>query len=273
MNAHQARELAGDAEAEAGAAERAVVLRTDLLELVEHAFVVLGADADAAVDDVQRHRDAVVGHAFGRELDRDPADRRELDGVADQVVQDLADADRVADHQRRRITAERRLDLHALLLGARGEDAGGLVDDAAQVARFVGEFDVAGLDLGRVEHRLDQLEQRVGAQQHRVHQFALRPVEAALAQQFERADCAAERRADLVAQAGQELALAAVGVLCLLLLRQQFERALAAAALERRVGLGEPTIGRVERAALLLEQVFRLPPRAALARRLALPGR
>ena len=80
-------------------------------------------------------------------------------------------------------------------------------------ARSVGgrlDVDEAGLDLRQVEHVVDQVEQVRAALRDRVERFALRRAQRAIAlQQLRVANHAVERRAQLVAHVGQELALGA----------------------------------------------------------------
>src|SRR5690606_22827085 len=85
---------AADGEAEAGAARRTGVAVVSLLELVENALLVLGADARAIVDDAEA--DALVALGGGAEALSAQGDARrliivagELHGVAEQVEEDL----------------------------------------------------------------------------------------------------------------------------------------------------------------------------------------
>src|SRR3954464_4213071 len=87
----QLDDLARDREAKAGAALLARAGVVDLLELVEDPLLVLGRDAEAGVDDRQ-----LVELAVAPALDLDLAVVRELDGVAHQVQQYLAEAARIA---------------------------------------------------------------------------------------------------------------------------------------------------------------------------------
>src|SRR5690606_37341568 len=71
----------------------------DLPEAIEDAPQAFGSDARAAVG----HREA-DGVAFARARDRHAGSRRrELDGVADEVGQDLEDATAVREHARVRV--------------------------------------------------------------------------------------------------------------------------------------------------------------------------
>src|SRR5262249_38803393 len=87
--AMQRHQLARDRQAEAGAAVLARVAAVDLAEALEDHLEVLGGNADAGVFDreapVRRAGDVLFG-----DLDVDAtAFRRELDGVAEQVDEDL----------------------------------------------------------------------------------------------------------------------------------------------------------------------------------------
>src|SRR5207302_5437690 len=85
-----------DRQAQAGAADLARVRRLDLLELVEDALRVLGRDRDAVVPD--READEAARHLGAEDVDLDaPAFGRELDGVGQEVVDDLGEAVGIGD--------------------------------------------------------------------------------------------------------------------------------------------------------------------------------
>ncbi len=96
----------------------------------------------------------------------------------------------------------------------RGLQRGGrhrLVNYFAHIEVHVLELQAVGLDLGEVEHIVDQGEQRLGAAADDVDVFALGVVEAGFRQDLRHADDAVHGRADFVAQVGEEVALGAVG--------------------------------------------------------------
>src|SRR6476659_4479886 len=92
----QLDELPADAQAESAAAERPRAAGVELLELGEHRVELVGRDADARVRDAVAHAVAVA-----RRADVDAAALGELEGVAGEVEQALADALGVADHDLR----------------------------------------------------------------------------------------------------------------------------------------------------------------------------
>ena len=105
-------------------------------------------------------------------------------------------------------------------------------DRLAQVGRRQGQRHPAGLDLGEVEHAVDQRQQVAAVPQHGLEELALLGVDlagAAVEHQVGEADDGVERRAELVGHVGQELALELGGALELEVLGRQ--RALVPAAL------------------------------------------
>ena len=94
---HQGDQLAADRQAQPGAAEASGDAAVGLGEGREQAFQLLALDPHAAVGD--REFKAHLLRAAGEPAHADPdaALRGELDGVADQVDQDLAQAQRVAE--------------------------------------------------------------------------------------------------------------------------------------------------------------------------------
>src|SRR6185503_6575163 len=85
-------DAAADGEAESGASLLAGVGRLNLLETVEDAVQLLDGDAAAFVDDFEENR---VAGGVGMNADRGGW-RRELDGVGEEIGDDLEDAVGVA---------------------------------------------------------------------------------------------------------------------------------------------------------------------------------
>ena len=91
--------------------------------------------------------------------DRDAAALGELDGVAGEVEQHLAQPRRVADDARRQALVDVAADLQALRLRARPEQLDRLLDEGREDERPRREIEPAGLDLGEIEDLLDQRQQ------------------------------------------------------------------------------------------------------------------
>ncbi len=106
LAAEEADELAADRQAEAGAAVDAGRRAVALGERFEDPLLLLLVDADAGVDDGdgEHRRRAVERLAVGlqpssatRDLEPHLADGGELEGVGEQVLEDLAEALRIGD--------------------------------------------------------------------------------------------------------------------------------------------------------------------------------
>ena len=171
LAAEQHGQLAADGEAEAGAAVFARRAGVGLLERLEDEPLLLRRDADAGVLDgegddllgLAEHR--VIGApALRGEADAnlDVAVRGELDGVGQQVLEDLLETLRVAVHGARQLLGELHVERQVLGLGHVPEVA---VDGVAQAGE--GDFldldgDGAGLDFREIEDVVDEVEE-VGA--------------------------------------------------------------------------------------------------------------
>src|SRR5208337_3138724 len=79
----------------------------------------------------------------------------ELDRVADQVEQNLAQPARVADQNVGQLGPDVANQLELFLVGAQGQGAQGLVEYAAQREFGALELQLAGLDLGEIEQIVD----------------------------------------------------------------------------------------------------------------------
>ncbi len=73
------------------------------------------------------------------------------------------------------------------------------------------QLEPAGLDLGKVEHVVDDGQQRLAAEEQGVDKVLLVDVERGAEEEMSHADDAVERSADLVAHVGEERTLGLVG--------------------------------------------------------------
>ena len=210
LAAHQLHQAAADGEAEARAAvlprRRGVGLRERIEQLVE----LRGGDADPGVAHLEaQHR---FGVGFGDESDRDGdlTALGELEGVAEQVGEHLAQAPRVAAQRRRNVCVHERRELQAFAAGDERRQVTRVLHRVAQVEVQGLDLEFAGLDLGEVEDVVDDREQRLGAALHREREVALLRVKVRVEEQRRHPDDAVHGRADLVAHVGEELALGRV---------------------------------------------------------------
>ena len=166
-----------------------------------------GVDADAGVANADAHV-VMVGIAadeLGGQFDM--AAFGELDRIAQQVVDDLAQAQTIDDEHRGDARIDALAQQDALLTGDAAEGVVRAVEHFRERGRFFAQFELARFDLGKVEHVVDQAQQRLARVADRVDGVALLGIERAQAQQLEQADHGVHRRADLVAHHGQECAL------------------------------------------------------------------
>ena len=211
--AHQACKVHRDGQPQPGAAEAPCQAAVDLLELLEQPALVLGCDADAGVADLHAQRlPALGGTVHGRDAhDHLPA-LGELDGVAEVVEQNLAEPLRVAAqvtvHLRRDVDDQ----LEPLGLGALAQEADGAGDHRLERELLVRQRQAARLDLAEVEDVVDDPQQVLAGGLDLLQVAALPIGELGAQDQVRQADDGVHRRADLVADVGDE---AALGVACL----------------------------------------------------------
>ena len=135
---------------------------------------------------------------------------REFNGIAQQVHDDLAQPSRIAAHHHRHIAADVDDQFDALDGGLHCHGGNRLVDHIAQIEVDFLQFQAIGLDLGQIQHAVDQGEQGLGAAADDVHVLALGVVEGGLGQDLRHADDAIHGRADFVADVGEKIALGAI---------------------------------------------------------------
>ena len=103
-------------------------------------------------------------------------------------------------------------DLDALGLRARSQQLDHLFDHAGKVEGPRLEIEAAGFDLGEIENFLDQREQRLAGGLHGLGIGGLFRRQRRIEQEIRHAENAVERRADFVADHGEEARLGAIGV-------------------------------------------------------------
>ncbi len=207
LAAHEVDQALADHQAETGTAVDARGRGIGLGEGLEQAFGRGRGDAHAGVLHLEQHlavraRLAALGHAHA-----DVALLGELDGVADQIGQDLAQAHGIAAHGH----AHRRIDLHrqrqSLVLRRLLHQAAHRIEHLAQIETDGLQFQLVRLDLGVVEDVVDDAQQLACRAVGCHHVVALVGTERRPQHDVQQGDDAVERRADLMAHGGQEFAL------------------------------------------------------------------
>ncbi|MNS55130.1 hypothetical protein D3C72_879560 [compost metagenome] len=128
-----------------------------------------------------------------------------LQGVFQQAQQSLAQAGRVAADHPRYLRLDKADQFDVLLFGLGPVDAQAVVDQGIEVELHIVQFDLPGLELGDVENLVDQRQQFVAGAVDGLHVVALLDRQWRAQQQFGHAQHAVHRRADFVADLGEEL--------------------------------------------------------------------
>ena len=159
---HQFDQAARYGQPEAGAAKAAGGRGVFLREGVENQLLLVRGDADAGV--AHRQVDyqvlAILCVQFG--VQRDLAALGELDRVADEVDQHLADAAGITDQLLRQVGLDLEGQFKILFEGAQRERLQRFGDGPLEVERNLFDEQLAGLDLGEVENVVDHGQQRIG---------------------------------------------------------------------------------------------------------------
>ncbi len=232
MPAHQLQQLFADRQAQACSAIAPRHRGAALDEGIEQGGLDLRADAGTGVRDGEAH--GLVG-AF--DLDPQMSGVGELDRVAHQVQQHLAQAGRVALDAGRHVGQDVDDHLEILFAGTRRHHLRHVLDHVGQyeIQRF--ELHLAGFDLREIQQVVDHRQQAVGRPVYDRGHAALLAVEVRLQQQFGHCRHAVHRRADLVAHHGQEVGFGAAAGLGLQAGRGQFvDQALIVEAQADRLG-------------------------------------
>ncbi|MDT4822466.1 hypothetical protein FQZ97_556660 [compost metagenome] len=204
LAAHQLRQPARDRQPQSGAAETPGGTAFALHEGREQVLDVIPGDADAGVLDTDHYHRGLAVHRLDAGMQPDAAVAGELDGVAEEVEQDLPDADAIGMHRRRHPGIHAQAQLQALFMGLRQQQAQHAVDQFAQVQRFRGDAQPAGFDLRVVEDVVENLRERLSGLLGEGEQPPLFVAQLGGLQDLHQAQHAVHRRADLVAHHRQE---------------------------------------------------------------------
>lgn len=166
---------------------------------------LLNPDADAGVFDFHTQ---LFGQNVVFKPHVDAALQRELDRVAEQVGRDLPQAHRVGEHAPRNLRGHLAGELETLALGARPQQVRDLGEQGVQAGLDHVEGQLAGFDARDVENVVDQREQGGGSVARARQAFVLLAGELPLGlHDLGHAEDDVHRRADLVANVGEELRL------------------------------------------------------------------
>ena len=187
----------------------------------------VGVDPVAGVP--YRDRDAPVRGLRAHDVDGSAA-AVVLRGVGEQVQQDLKDALPVGEEVAAGLVVHGHR--HVVLLGERSRQVDRLDEQVLQADRLERERELAGLDPRDVEQLGDQLEQVASRAQDLAHVVLLLAFQAVQLEQLGEAEDRVHRRAQLVADPGEEVVLGPVRALRVLLGGVEVLRALGDALLE-----------------------------------------
>ena len=235
LAAHELHQPVTDGQAQTGAAIAARGLAIGLRERAEklgnlpriHAYASV-AHTDAKNMGLRR-ASGQQRRALQFDGDNDFPMVGELDGIAHQVVEHLAQPQWVAPQMARHFRCNRIDDFNAFFLGTQGGDGRDRFQNIVQRELHGLQRQHACFDLGIVQDVVDDGQQRVGRQLHFLQIVALLGRQRRLLHQPGHADDGIHRCADFVAHGGQKVGLGAFRAFCrfLGLLECQFGFALA----------------------------------------------
>ena len=209
--AHHRDKTGRDREAEAGTAKAARRRAVGLAEGVENHPLFVGRDADAGVGHGHVHNGFAGGLRMARDAYDDFAFIGELDGVADQIQQNLTESPDVGDEDVRHVWRHFAQQLEVLLVSTDRQARQRIVERVAQLELCGIQVETSCFDLGEVEDVIDDQQERFGRRAHEAELLALFRRERRVERQIRHADDPVHRRSDFVAHVGEELALRPAG--------------------------------------------------------------
>ncbi len=153
--AHQLHQPPGDGQPQAGAAVTPGDRVVRLSEWVEQGRQPLRLDPDPGVPDRKPEPDPLVGALIRRHLDNDLSGLGELDRIAGEVDQDLAQPERVSHQAAGNLGIGGDYQIQGLLSRPASEHIRKIFQDIEQVKGVGRKVELPGLDLGEVEDIVD----------------------------------------------------------------------------------------------------------------------
>ena len=209
LSAHQAHKLLADRQPQAGAAEALRHRGGRLAEVLEQPALLLAGHADAAVADGELDHRPAIALLQAAGAHPDPAVAGELDRVGEQVGEHLAQPGRIAAQLRRQVGVRVHQHQVAVVAGRQAEHVRAIDQQGGGVERRLLQLQLAGFQLGVIEHVVDQRVQRAAGVLDQPDVLLLARRRIGFAQQLRQPQHAVQRRAYLMAHARQELALGA----------------------------------------------------------------
>ncbi|MNO61714.1 hypothetical protein D3C76_523690 [compost metagenome] len=203
-------EVPADRQAQPGAGD-GVLVAVDLVERLEQAPLLFLGNPDAGIGDLPLQLHLAIPAFQHLQAQHHPAEVGELQRIAQQVVENLPDPRRIAVEQARQPGIQAGVELQALALGHGGMSAHDLLGQLQRAEFHLLQRHLPGLDLRYVEDVADQLQQCRGRALDGAQVFLLLARQAGQAEQFQGAQHAVQRCADLVAHGRQEQRLGLAG--------------------------------------------------------------
>ncbi|MNQ57292.1 hypothetical protein D3C85_714420 [compost metagenome] len=177
----------------------------------EQARLLLGGNADAGIANAEAQLDGFALAVRPLHHQSDLPLFGELDGVADQVDQHLLQALGITDERQRHIGLDPDHQLQVLVRGVDRHHRGQRTEHIVQAERRRGDRQVPGLQLGEVQHVIENHQQGFACAPEHLQVLALVGGEGGARQQLGDAQHGVHRGADLVAHAGDEFAFCTAG--------------------------------------------------------------
>ncbi len=216
-----ARHATGDRQAQPGTAELPAGAGIDLLEGLEHLVELVFRNADAGIADGYRQTlltleswRQTLAEFRAADAQFDLAGAGELEGIAEQVGDDLFQARGIGADRGRQAVVDVDLEVQLPLAGHVPEAAIQALREAGQTQMVDHHFELAGFDLGQIEDVVDQLQQLRTALEDdlgRLHFIRRQMTFVVVGQALRQDQETVQRRAQLVRHVGQEFALVLAG--------------------------------------------------------------
>ena len=208
---HERHQLSADVESQASAAVVAGGGTVRLGERLEDAADLLRGQADAGVPHGEFECYPVGLFLQGADAEFDLPRRGKLDGVAQQLEEDLLQPESISHQVVRCLWVVREHEAHPLGSGPAGDKAQEMFQEWLKLKGTLGQHHLSGLDLGEVEEVVEQLQQAVGRSGHLGQVIMLSGGQLGLKHQVAQTDDGVHWSSNLVADVRQELAFGLVG--------------------------------------------------------------
>ena len=205
MSPHQRHQSPADGQTKTDTPRCHYIHISNLDELLKNGLALVGAYADPRVMHGKYQLYRARASMLDRNIHCDGTSPRELDGIVDQIHQDLEQPPLIASEFRRHIRSHIRHDIQVLYFGAEAQEVDDLVDHIKNIEDGLFAAQAAGINHRDIKHTIGNFQQNLIYGLNLPELVALHRILGVGNGDFHQAGHGRQRRADFMACVGKKL--------------------------------------------------------------------